>query len=584
MTMALPSEQLIDAWRQAEAAGHGHKQTVLKQTAKRLGISLTTLYREFEDMGLKKARKQRSDAGQISLPLNEARILSAWMMNAYRANNKKLATMNTALEILRSNGEIRAEAIDKTTGVTRPLSENTCHRALRQYGLHPEQLRRPAASVQQRSLHPNDVWEIDASISTLYYVPEDIQSQGLADMSPNRFYKNKPGNFEKIKRQRLTRYVITDHTSGALFAWYVAGGESIANLSESLLEAMRDKPGEALYGVPSHLYFDPGSAATKTFRRFLNALDITPVIHAVGNARATGQVENAHNLIETQFEVGFKYTHVPGIDWINHKARQFCQWFNATRQHSRYGSTRLSKWMEITPHQLRTIDTAQARELLTREPKPCKVYDQLRIKFKGQKYDVSQVPGVRQGEKLNITINPLQPGQAWAVLYQNGTETLHPIAAVQHNAHGFEIDAPLIGRELKAAPETELDTNRKAIQRQLYNVTTDTAASTAAKAKTLPFEGRIDPYKHLQNLPDVTILPRRSTPMLLNTSPRAPSPILSHAEAALKLKAQLPNWNSSDYQTLTQTYPNGVPETDLPRLIEHWHQSAPHQPGHIRQC
>ncbi|WP_428242989.1 hypothetical protein [Gynuella sp.] len=572
--MGLSSEVLVDAWRQAEAAGHGKKQDILKAAAKRLGVSLSTLYRELETAGLKKPRQQRSDAGDFVLSRIEAQVLSAFLMQAYRANNKKLCSIANALEVLRKNGELIAGRVDDTTGEITYLSENACSRALRHYGLHPEQLRRPSASIRQRSLHPNDVWQIDASISTLFYVPES----GLADMAPGEFYKNKPGNFEKIKRQRLTRYVVTDHTSGAVFCWYVAGGESIANLGESLLEAMRDKPGESLYGVPFHLYYDPGSAATKTFKRFLSALGVIPVVHSVGNARATGQVEVTHNLIETQFEVGFKYTTVPGIDWINTKARQFCRWFNAKRVHSRHGKTRLAKWMEIAQEQLRIVDIDLARELLNREPVPAKVYDDIRIQFKGQRYDVSGVPGVCIGEKLPVTINPLIPGHAWVVLYEDGHEVLFPIEPVVLDDHGFEIDSPIIGREVKAPADTVLDTNRKAIQRLIYEVDTDEAAQQAAKARKVPFGGRIDPYKHLDDLPDVSVLPRRGTAHLINKDQRIVEQLLTHAEAALRLKPRL-HWTAKHYTALTQRYPEGVPESALDELLAEWSHTPVQQGG-----
>ncbi len=199
--MALPAEMLVDAWRAAEAAGHGKKQAILKDLADRLGVSMATLYRELEALGLKKGRKQRTDAGNMVLSLADAQTISAYMMQGYRANNKKLTTVRGALEVLRANGMIAAGRVDETSGEFFPLSENAVARALRQYGLHPDQLRRPAPSRQQRSAHPNDVWEIDVSISTLFYVPED----GLKDMAPGEFYKNKRGNFESIKRQRLNR-------------------------------------------------------------------------------------------------------------------------------------------------------------------------------------------------------------------------------------------------------------------------------------------------------------------------------------------------------------------------------------------
>lgn len=567
--MALPSEFLVDTWRQAEAAGHGKKQLVLRAAADKVGVSLPTLYRELEAAGLKKSRKRRADAGAVTLTRDEALTLSAFIMQSYRANNKKLATIAGALEVLRANGEIAAGRTDEKSGEFFPLSDNACSRALRQYGLHPEQLRRPTPSRQQRSAHPNDVWEIDASISTLFYVPES----GIADMAPGEFYKNKPGNFEKIKRQRLTRYVITDHTSGALFVWYVAGGESIANLGESLLEAMREKQGEALYGVPFYLYFDPGSAATKTFKRFLQALGVNPVVHGVGNARATGQVEVTHNLVETKFEVSFKYTNVPDINWINEKARKFSRWFNAKHQHTRHGKTRLQLWMEITQAQLRITDIDLARELLTREPVMAKVHDNLRVKFKAKSYDVSRVPGVCIGEKLAITVNPLEPGKAWVAIYADGEEVLHLIEPVETDDYGFEVDAPLIGREFKGMEDTAQDTNRKEVQRHIYGAETDEQAEKAAKAKALPFGGRIDPYKHLDDMPDVAVLPRRGTVHETNKTARIAERTLSHAEAALQLKQQL-KWTSTHYAELTRRYPDGVPESAISELAQEWSRTA----------
>ena len=36
--MALPAEMLVDAWRAAEAAGHGKKQSILQAAADRLNV------------------------------------------------------------------------------------------------------------------------------------------------------------------------------------------------------------------------------------------------------------------------------------------------------------------------------------------------------------------------------------------------------------------------------------------------------------------------------------------------------------------------------------------------------------------
>ena len=567
--MALNAEMLVDAWRDAQQAGHGKKQAVLKRACERFGVSMATLYREFEAVGLQVGRKKRADAGNVALTRDEALILSGYLMQAYRNNNKKMGSISAALVELRANGMIRAERIDEKTGEVLLLSDNACARALRHYGLHPDQLRRPTPAKELRSLHPNHVWEIDASISVLYYVPES----GLEDMNPAVFYKNKPGNFEKIKRQRLTRYVVTDHTSGAIFVWYVAGGESIANLAESLLEAMRERPGCALYGVPVTLYFDPGSAATKTFLRFLVALGIDYRIHAVQNSRATGQVENAQNIVETSFERGFKYCDVPTIDWINEQGQRWCAWYNATKQHSRHGMTRLNAWMKITQAQLRIVDIDLARDLLTQEPKPCRVEDTLTVRFNNAKYDVSQVPGVRIREKLNLTINPLEPGRAWIVLYDAGKEILHPVEAVEIDDYGFRADAPVIGEGFSAHTDTELDVNRKEIQRLIYEVDTDDEAAAAAKAKKLPFGGRIDPYKHLDDVPQVAVLPRRGTAHLVANRTMAERE-LNHVEAAQLLKQRM-HWTARHFNLLVSRYPdNRIPESDIDALLAEWNADA----------
>jgi len=560
--MALNAEMLVDVWREAQTVGHGKKQALLKRACERFGVSMATLYREFENIGLQVGRKRRADAGNITLSRDEAVVLSGYLMQAYRNNNKKIGGIEAALMELRANDVIRADRIDENTGEVTLLSTNTCARALRQYGLHPDQLRRPTPATELRSEHPNHVWQIDASISVLYYVPEG----GLEDMNPAVFYKNKPGNFEKIKRQRLTRYVVTDHTSGAVFVWYVAGGESLANLAESLLEAMRERQGCALYGVPSILYFDPGSAATKTFLRFLTAMGIEYRIHAVQNSRATGQVENAQNIVETSFERGFKYCDVPTIDWINEQGQRWARWYNATKAHSRHGMTRLNAWMKITQQQLRIVDIDAARALLTREPKPCRVNDFLTVQFEKTVYDVSQVPGVRIREKLDLTVNPLEQGRAWVVLYQDGKEVLYPVIAVQVDEYGFRADAPVIGESFAAPADTQLDTNRKEVQRLIYEVDTDDEATAAAKAKKLPFGGRIDPYKHLDDLPEVSVLPRRGTAHSVGGVARIADRTLTIIEAATLLKQHI-HWTPKHYASISARYPEGVPESHIEQLV-----------------
>lgn len=56
----------------------------------------------------------------------------------------------------------------------------------------------------------------------LYY----LDRGGLAVMDKKEFYKNKPQNVKRIANERVLRYLVTDHYSGAFYLHYfLAAGE-----------------------------------------------------------------------------------------------------------------------------------------------------------------------------------------------------------------------------------------------------------------------------------------------------------------------------------------------------------------------
>lgn len=558
-------EALLDVARRAQAAGHGGKEAVYAAACQHLGLSRATLMRRIKEVTVKPERKRRSDAGSTALSLPDAQLLSTALMEGYRANDKAIHALKLALVRLRANRPHFACTLDAATGEIRPLSDSACARALRTYKLHPEQLRQPEPVQALASEHPNDVWQIDASISTLFYVPEG----GVADMDKAVFYKNKPENFEKIKRQRLTRYVLTDHCSGAIFVHYVAGGESIVNMAEAFLAAIAKRPDQQMFGVPFHLMMDPGSAGIGgAFKTLLRRLQVKPVVNEAGNPRAKGQVENAHNLVETNFESGFKFQHVPSIAWINAQAAQWMRYYNSVRVHSRHGLTRWAKWMEITQQQLRLVDADLARQLLTHEPATPKVDSGLCVRFNGRVWSVKQVPNVMVGEKLTVTFNPFNPATAYVLDRDaKGGEVLIEVPEVQRDAHGFAEGAALIGREHKALPETAADANRKLVERIATGAQTDEQAAAARKAKALPLGGALDPYKHHTDLPNVAMLPRRGTELQTGASvAQATNELLTHFEAAKALAARGVPMSPELVGSLKSLHPDGVPEAELGAL------------------
>ncbi len=561
-------EALMDVQRRAEAAGHGGKGAVYAAACLHLGMSRATLMRNLKEVAVKPDRKRRADAGKTTLSLADAQRLSAQMMEGYRANDKSIQALRLSLVQLRKENPLFASAVDLDTGETRQLSESACARALRAYALHPEQLRQTDPVQPLASDHPNDVWQEDFSISTLFYVPGEGQA-GMQDMPPGVYYKNKPENFEKIKRQRLLRGVITDHTSGSIFVLYLQGGESMANTAELLLAAIAQRPEQQMYGVPFHLMVDPGSGAGGAFKNLVRRLQITLIVNEAGNPRAKGQVENAHNIVETSFESGFKFTHVPSIEWINEKAGQWMRWYNSTRVHRRHGMPRWAKWLEITQAQLRLVDAALARQLLTHEPATPKVLRTLTVRFDGREWDVRDVPGVLVGEKIEITHNPFDTTTAYVVQHDaQGQEVLVPVPEVKEGAHGFRADAAHIGREHKALPDTNAVTNRKAVERLATGTETDEAAAAARKAKALPFGGKHDPYAHLEDLPAAIVLPRRGTELQAGARMAQAAPeLLTHFEAAKALVGKGVVMSPELVGTLKSLHPDGVPETELDALV-----------------
>ena len=215
MGNAAITERLMEIARQADTLGHGEKTAYLSEKAAALGWSMDKLYRQLKKVTVKTPRKRRADAGNSSLTLEEAQLISGAVMEGARKNGKRIMSIGRATQMMRANGLVRAEFIDGD-GVIRPLSESTITRALRDYNLHPDQLLQPTPAVHLRSKHPNHVWQIDPSLCVLYYLPRVGKDSGLRVMEADEFYKNKPKNVQKIVNDRVWRYTGTDHYSGVV--------------------------------------------------------------------------------------------------------------------------------------------------------------------------------------------------------------------------------------------------------------------------------------------------------------------------------------------------------------------------------
>lgn len=569
-------EILSQVARDATCAQSNGKGAIYASACAQLGgISLATLHRYLNQVAVRSPRKQRCDSGVFALGRHEAEIISAYLMKHYRGNGKKGITLGTALRDLRANHMVRAEVIDATTGAITLLSESAVLKALKGYGLHWQQVLmadRPMA-VAQSTPHPNHTWQIDASVCTLFYLDDD----GTSPMPANVFYKNKPENFERVAKQRVTRFVITDHNSGAIKVRYFLGGESVANYAEFFLWALQRQPGytDPFHGVPLQLMADPGSGLAGAFKNLVRRLGINLIINKAGNPAAKGQVENAQNLVEMGFEHQFRAHRPANLADLNERAQVWACNFNSTAVLGRHGKTRFMKWMEITAEQLRTAPGMDlCRELLTGAEKDCLVDQYGRVQFGGggRKWDVRSVPGVAVGQKLPITFSAYNEREVFCVFKDaDGREVLHPCPLVEMDEHGFASDARVIGSGYKALPDTAADTNRKQALLLTTGTTTLKDAEKAQKQKGFEvFNGavRFD-YLRLENAAQVPFVPKASVPLDVSTvttsTPKAMR-ILTQFEAAQALRAMGLVLTPELVATLKTLHPDGVPEDQLDAL------------------
>ncbi|QZP26195.1 DDE-type integrase/transposase/recombinase [Pseudomonas mosselii] len=575
---AVVTQRLVDLARAVEVAAHGQRTELCRAAAVELGLSLPTLYRKLREVSVTTPRKRRADAGQTTLSQEEAYLISALLLESIRANNKQLSTVERAVERLRSNGLILAGRVDERTGEVTSLSISAITRALRAYRLHPDQLLQPEPAVSLASRHPNHVWQIDASISTQFYLDDD----GAKTMSQAEFYDGKPGNMKKIERKRLWRYVITEHTSGTIYVQYVLGAESAENLCNVLICCMQ-KRGEhdPFHGVPFIIMTDPGAAMTSAiFRNLCKALGIELIINKVGNARAKGQVEQAHNIVEREFESALKLQKAETLEQINAWAGQWMRYHNATAIHTRHGRTRYGQWLTIQSDQLRLAPSPEVcQELAVTTPQTRKVNDFLQVSYRGAQFDVSTVPRIMVGDTLLITRNPWRDeDSAQVVLFgEDGRETFHVVERIGVDANGFKVTSAMIGESFKSHAETPAQQARKAIEQLVTGTGSQDEAAAARKTGVLPFNGQIDPHKHITDTVLPAYMPRRGTASPI-PEPTVEILPLSHVEAAKLLRAQLGNaWTADSMAWLKSNYPNGVPEDQLDAIAQQLRMPA--RPG-----
>ena len=539
----------------------GGKGDVIALACRQLQCDEQTVYRKLKAAGLETGRKQRSDKGNTMYTRDQLTLISGMLIESTRRNEKRLLTVEDAVEILFANGRLQEK-----------MSAGRVSQLLRDNVLHPEQLSHQSPAVALRSLHPNHCWQLDASICVLYY----IKGGALQSMPREEFYKNKPHNLAKVVNDLCVRYACTDHTSGTIWARYYTGGETAENLVEFFLWCISQRDGCPAHGVPFMVMLDPGAAnKSHLFKQLCKRLQVRLNINKVGNARAKGQVEQAHNIIERHFEGRLPFMPALDLDQLNTLCERWQVAHNSTRRHSRHGQPRYSMWMRITPEQLRIAPPLDMlRELVTTVEETRRVSNTMTVSYvaKGygsQDYDVRYVPGVLAGQTLTVCVNPYRAPAIDVQYVDKATGEIAWICVEPQGKddNGFATTAPMIGEQYHAMPNTVADDTRNELLKAAHNVSTLEAAEKAKRAHGQAYAGAIDAMADVTATPVPAYLPRKGT--ALEAERRAVAAVhISCVEAAKRIKAIAgAAYDPATYGWLAQRFgAAGVPEDQVEGL------------------
>lgn len=569
--MPLARADIRDAMKalalQLDAAPFGQRSALIASACARFAMSRPTLYRRLQaDAGWTSGRKVRADKGTSSQGDEGLAVLAAMQKAAVRQNGKVTMNLTTAVSVASQNG------VDLAVGPARLRS------LLRERGLDVRTQARDASHIEMRSLHPNHVHQVDASLCLVYYL--NGEQHVIRD---DQLYKNKLAGLAKAKF-KVYRWVLVDHCSHVIVPWYTeAAGEDQFSLAEFLLFAWSRQEGRPFHGVPQLMVWDKGAAnQSHAVKGLLRSLEVDEISHTAGNSRAKGSVEVAQNIVETQFESRLRFEPVQSVAELNGAATAWANAYCANQvpgQDTRLdrGHLHLSRydlWLRIREEQLRVLpDVELCRALLAGREEARRVHDGLQIQFRhpaadtSLRYDVRGCTGLSVGDL--VTVQPMLYGDC-AVLVSisdyKGERREWKVEPIRdYDANGFRISAPVFGESFKSNPQTINEAAGKALDRVAYGERPVEEIEKAKRANAAPFEGLMDAHSHLAKVELPTFLPRKGTDITVPDRVNVAETLLSRAAAGKALVAILGRpLKFEENQKIGTWYPDGVPEKDLP--------------------
>lgn len=394
--------------RELATAPYGGQGAVLSQWESSLGVSRSTLLRHAKQAGYQpQQRRRRADAGQSRAGITEEGLahVVALMTGSHRKTGSiEMPTNEAVMEC------VAAGALPQGT------SPETVRRRLREKGLSRRMLKdnyttdgQTVSAMHTRliSRGPNHMHQVDVSACIHWY----FKKRGGLGMRHTKLELaggKKPEALQKLGREHILRYVLTDHSSGAFYVrYYLAAGETALNLIDFLYHAWRrrEHKDDIFHGAPQMIYFDPGSAnLAYATTNLLDNLQVEWQAHQAGVARATGAAECYQFIWQRHFESKLFLRPPEDLEELNARADDARIFYCATQKMRRTKQTRWAAWSAIKAEDLRLLPPEDVyKELVTEKPHRTTMRADGIIRHKGMHAVMDEV---NIGQKVEVVRNP----------------------------------------------------------------------------------------------------------------------------------------------------------------------------------
>lgn len=557
--------------RKLETTPHKARGPLIDGGAEFLGMSKQTIYRHLKAVaGWESGRKCRADKGSTSVNSDALLTLATMQRESVRDNGKQTMHTPVARSVLEANGL--------------PVGVSNAHlnRLMRDRGLNVETQVAASPAQKLRYPHPNHTHQVDPSLCLVYYL-----NGRQYIMEDREFYKNKLENYAKVKF-KVFRYAMWDGASGAIQPWYTeAAGESQASLFNFLMYAWSKQDGRLFHGVPKVLIWDKGSAnQSHAIRNLLKSLEVEAITHEAGNSRAKGGVENANNIIETQFESRLRFEPVDSIDELNAAALAWSEGYNANlipgqdtrlrREGLAMPVARYDLWQRIRSEELRLLPEVEVcRALMVGKEEERKVDGHENITFRHPKADRTQTYCLKGMDGVNVgdmvSVRPLVYGDD-AIQVElarfDGEPLIYRVEPErEYDGYGNPLSAAVPGEGYKSHAQTPAEVAGQAMDELAFP---GQDADQARQKKVVPFGGAIKSHSYLKDVEQPSYLQRPGVEIEApaHAAPAAPR-MLDSTVVMLRVRSELGrNLTAEENQFMTARFAAGVPEDQLDALID----------------